>query len=88
VLHSPDPNVHMYAHLGLLFLVLQMNLADSERIAGCLESVGYTCAEDASDADVLVSVGQGNDTQFPSQHHPADMGYFCGYRCSCTLCFV
>lgn len=32
----------------------QMNLADSERMAGTLESVGYVCAEDASDADVIV----------------------------------
>ncbi len=31
-----------------------MNLADSERMAGTLESVGYVCAEDASDADVIV----------------------------------
>jgi tRNA A37 methylthiotransferase MiaB len=33
---------------------VQMNLADSERMAGSLESAGYTCAEDASDADVIV----------------------------------
>ena len=33
---------------------LQMNLADSERMAGTLESAGYTCAADASDADVIV----------------------------------
>jgi tRNA-2-methylthio-N6-dimethylallyladenosine synthase len=32
----------------------QMNLADSERMAGVLESVGYDCAADPSDADVLV----------------------------------
>lgn len=32
----------------------QMNLADSERMAGVLESVGYSCANDASDADVLI----------------------------------
>ena len=31
-----------------------MNLADSERMAGTLESAGYTCAADASDADVIV----------------------------------
>ncbi len=31
-----------------------MNLADSERMAGCLEAAGYVCAEDPSDADVLV----------------------------------
>jgi hypothetical protein len=31
-----------------------MNLADSERMAGTLESVGYVCAEDASEADVIV----------------------------------
>lgn len=29
-------------------------MADTERIAGTLESVGYTCAEDASDADVVI----------------------------------
>ncbi len=33
---------------------MQMNLADSERMAGTLESAGYTCAEDVSDADVIV----------------------------------
>ena len=33
---------------------LQMNMADSERMAGVLESVGYQCADDASDADVLI----------------------------------
>lgn len=32
----------------------QMNLADSERMAGVLESLGYTCAEDVRDADLLV----------------------------------
>jgi len=32
----------------------QMNLADSERMAGVLESLGYSCAEEASDADVLI----------------------------------
>lgn len=32
----------------------QMNLADSERMAGVLEGLGYSCAEDASGADVLV----------------------------------
>ncbi|KAK9824523.1 hypothetical protein WJX72_011085 [[Myrmecia] bisecta] len=32
----------------------QMNLADSERMAGVLESVGYTCADDANKADVLI----------------------------------
>ena len=31
-----------------------MNLADSERMAGVLEAAGYRCAEDASDAHVLV----------------------------------
>lgn len=31
-----------------------MNLADSERMAGVLESVGYECAEDPSAADVLI----------------------------------
>lgn len=31
-----------------------MNLADSERMAGVLESVGYECAEDPSMADVLI----------------------------------
>ncbi|KIY92402.1 bifunctional enzyme involved inthiolation and methylation of tRNA [Monoraphidium neglectum] len=32
----------------------QMNLADSERMAGVLEAAGYDCAADPSDADVLV----------------------------------
>ncbi|KAK9841311.1 hypothetical protein WJX74_003675 [Apatococcus lobatus] len=32
----------------------QMNLADSERIAGALDAEGYSCAADASDADVLI----------------------------------
>eukprot|EP00775_Hariotina_reticulata_P013470 gene13470-13596_t len=32
----------------------QMNLADSERMAGVLEAVGYECAEDPSKADVLI----------------------------------
>jgi hypothetical protein len=36
------------------FAILQMNLADSERMAGVLEAVGYECAEDPSKADVLI----------------------------------
>eukprot|EP00878_Enallax_costatus_P014502 GHUV01015168.1.p1 GENE.GHUV01015168.1~~GHUV01015168.1.p1 ORF type:complete len:376 (+),score=81.61 GHUV01015168.1:58-1185(+) len=32
----------------------QMNLADSERMAGVLESVGYECSEDPAKADVLI----------------------------------
>ncbi|PNW76491.1 hypothetical protein CHLRE_11g467633v5 [Chlamydomonas reinhardtii] len=32
----------------------QMNMADSERMAGVLESVGYVGSEDASEADVLI----------------------------------
>ena len=32
----------------------QMNLADSERMAGELESLGFSCAQDASAADVLI----------------------------------
>lgn len=40
--------------LCLHLLSLQMNLADSERMAGVLESVGYECAEDPSAADVLI----------------------------------
>ena len=32
----------------------QMNLADSERMAGTLEGAGYSCADDISDADVIV----------------------------------
>ena len=31
-----------------------MNLADSERMAGVLETVGYECAEDPAAADVLI----------------------------------
>lgn len=31
-----------------------MNLADSERMAGSLESLGYSCVEEPSDADVLI----------------------------------
>ena len=31
-----------------------MNLADSERMAGVLESLGYSCAEEPSSADVLI----------------------------------
>lgn len=31
-----------------------MNLADSERMAGVLEAAGYTCAPEASKADVIV----------------------------------
>lgn len=34
--------------------MFQMNLADSERMAGVLEAKGYSCTEDASDADVLI----------------------------------
>jgi tRNA-2-methylthio-N6-dimethylallyladenosine synthase len=33
---------------------MQMNLADSERMAGVLEAAGYICAPDPSAADVLV----------------------------------
>lgn len=32
----------------------QMNLADSERMAGVLESKGYSCTENPGDADVLI----------------------------------
>jgi len=32
----------------------QMNVADSERMAGVLESLGYSCTEDAAEADVMV----------------------------------
>lgn len=32
----------------------QMNLADSERMAGVLEDIGYRCSTDASKADVLI----------------------------------
>ena len=32
----------------------QMNLADSERMAGVLDSAGYSCTEDPSEADVLI----------------------------------
>jgi tRNA-2-methylthio-N6-dimethylallyladenosine synthase len=32
----------------------QMNLADSERMAGVLENIGYSCAEDPAEADVLI----------------------------------
>ena len=35
-------------------LLPQMNLADSERMAGVLETMGYSCTEEASEADVLV----------------------------------
>lgn len=52
---------HMLMHWQGLFLMSppvstphQMNMADSERMAGCLEAAGYECAEDPSDADVLV----------------------------------
>lgn len=32
----------------------QMNLADSERMAGALEASGYACTEEASEAEVLI----------------------------------
>eukprot|EP00468_Gymnochlora_sp_CCMP2014_P009476 CAMPEP_0167754052 /NCGR_PEP_ID=MMETSP0110_2-20121227/8056_1 /TAXON_ID=629695 /ORGANISM="Gymnochlora sp., Strain CCMP2014" /LENGTH=460 /DNA_ID=CAMNT_0007639889 /DNA_START=437 /DNA_END=1819 /DNA_ORIENTATION=+ len=32
----------------------QMNLADSERMAGVLESIGYECTTEAKDADLLI----------------------------------
>ncbi|KAG2488372.1 hypothetical protein HYH03_013061 [Edaphochlamys debaryana] len=32
----------------------QMNMADSERMAGALEAVGYECSTEASDCDVLI----------------------------------
>lgn len=32
----------------------QMNLADSERMAGVLDTAGYCCTENANDADVLI----------------------------------
>ncbi|GLI70694.1 hypothetical protein VaNZ11_015635 [Volvox africanus] len=32
----------------------QMNMADSERMAGVLEAVGYECSQDAGEADVLI----------------------------------
>jgi hypothetical protein len=60
-----NPSVCVCTHLGLCSLPSQMNLADSERIAGCLESVGYACAEDASDADVLVGGGRHREETQP-----------------------
>lgn len=46
----------MYRLTGMYhsFAFVQMNLADSERMAGVLESVGYECSEDPSEADVLI----------------------------------
>lgn len=41
------------SHLRQTYVV-QMNLADSERMAGVLESVGYECSEDPAKADVLI----------------------------------
>lgn len=32
----------------------QMNLADSERMAGALEANGFSCTEEASEAEVLI----------------------------------
>lgn len=32
----------------------QMNMADSERMAGALDVAGYSCTAEAEDADVLV----------------------------------
>jgi tRNA-2-methylthio-N6-dimethylallyladenosine synthase len=32
----------------------QMNLADSERMAGTLEAAGYVCTDSANEADVLI----------------------------------
>ena len=32
----------------------QMNLADSERMAGVLDAAGYRCADDANSADVVI----------------------------------
>lgn len=32
----------------------QMNLADSERMAGALELAGYQCSTEAGDADVII----------------------------------
>lgn len=46
--HSPTPSPNPNSNAR------QMNLADSERMAGVLEAAGYDCAEDASAADVLV----------------------------------
>ena len=34
--------------------VMQMNSADSERMAGALELAGYRCTEEAEEADVLI----------------------------------
>jgi tRNA A37 methylthiotransferase MiaB len=42
------------APAGSAYGTLQMNLADSERMAGVLESVGYECAVDPAKADVLI----------------------------------
>ena len=42
----------MHMHTSLMHT--QMNSADSERMAGALELVGYVCTPEAEEADVLI----------------------------------
>lgn len=57
----------------------QMNMADSERMAGCLDAAGYECAEDPSEADVLIyntcSIRKFTDTsqEVPHRYLPPDL---------------
>ncbi len=51
----------MWPSLGIGFWnAPQMNLADSERMAGVLESAGYECTEDASTAGVIKHEADGS----------------------------
>lgn len=54
VMSRPEPANSSGKRFHIHTFGCQMNLADSERMAGALESLGYTCAEDASSADVLI----------------------------------
>lgn len=53
-LAGPQPGIQYWHLLTQAYSFPQMNLADSERMAGVLEAAGYVCAEDPAVADVLV----------------------------------
>ncbi|KAI7842407.1 hypothetical protein COHA_004046 [Chlorella ohadii] len=54
VMSRPAPANANGKTFHIMTMGCQMNLADSERMAGSLESLGYSCVEEASDADVLI----------------------------------
>jgi tRNA-2-methylthio-N6-dimethylallyladenosine synthase len=54
VLSRPAPADANGKNYHIITFGCQMNTADSERMAGSLESLGYSCVEEPGQADVLI----------------------------------